>query len=86
MVVGVSRDRPDAARAFVQKCALPYLLIADPDGDLGARLGVPSTAGFYSRRTVLVTPDGRIGAVLDDVDVRNHAAQVAAAIRAAAEK
>ena len=83
VVVGVSRDRTEASRAFADKLGLPYLLVGDPDGELGALLGVPSTAGFYSRRTILVSPGGTIAAVMDDVDVRDHAAQVARAIRAA---
>jgi thioredoxin-dependent peroxiredoxin len=83
VVVGVSRDRVEASRGFADKLGLPYLLVADPDGDLGDKLGVPSRAGFYARRTILVSPEGRVAAVLDDVDVRNHAAQVARALRAA---
>lgn len=75
----------EQSKSFAEKLGLPYLLIADPDGQLGAKLGVPSRVGFYSRRTVVVSPEGRIADILLDVDVKNHADQVAASIRKAAQ-
>lgn len=83
VVVGVSRDGADAQRAFAAKYALPYLLVADVDGAVGKAVGVPSIAGYYDRVTVLAAPDGRIAHVFHDVDVKRHAEQVIARIRAA---
>lgn len=79
----MSRDRIDQSRSFAEKLGLPYLLVADPEGELGAKLGVPSRVGFYARHTVIISPEGRIAAVLRDVDVKTHADQVASAIREA---
>lgn len=82
-MVGVSRDAKETSKSFAQELNLPYVLIPDPDGQLGGKLGVPSRAGFYARRTVILSPEGRIAAILEDVDVREHANQVADAIRRA---
>jgi peroxiredoxin Q/BCP len=80
-VVGVSRDDAAAQKKFADGQGLPYPLVPDVDGAVGKALGVPSVAGFYRRVTILVAPDGRVARVIDDVDVRRHAEQVAAAIR-----
>ena len=80
-MVGVSRDGKDAQRKFAEGQGLGYLLVPDPDGAVGRALGIPSVAGFYRRVTVVVRPDGRVARVIDDVDVNNHAEQVASVIR-----
>lgn len=82
-VVGVSRDGMDAQKKFAEGHRLGYPLIPDTDGAVGKALGIPLIAGFYRRVTVVVRPDGRIARVISDVDVKNHAEQVASAIRAA---
>ena len=79
--MGVSRDDLAAQKKFAAGQGLPYPLIPDTDGSLGKALGIPSVAGFYNRVTVVVGPDGRVARVMDDVDVRNHAEQIAAVIR-----
>ena len=80
-MVGVSRDGKDAQRKFAEGQGLGYPLIPDADGAVGKALGIPAVAGFYRRVTVVVRPDSRVASVIDDVDVRHHAAQVADAIR-----
>ena len=80
-VVGVSRDDRQAQCKFADDHKLNYPLIPDADGAVGKALGIPSVAGFYRRVTIVVRPDGRVARVLEDVDVRDHARQVAAVIR-----
>ena len=55
-VVGVSSDDVESHRRFVDKCQLPFRLLADRGGALRAKFGVAKTLGLL---------DGRVTYVID---------------------
>ncbi|MGC9452320.1 MAG: peroxiredoxin [Oceanipulchritudo sp.] len=59
-VVGVSTDSVKDQEAFREKYNLPFLLVADPDKELGKAFGTGSLLGMaYKRQTFLIV-DGKI--------------------------
>lgn len=88
-VIGVSRDSVESNRDWARRLRLPYPVLSDRDGALGAELGVvrtlrvgPWKIEFLRRSTLLAGADGRIAAVWDEVKIRGHALQVLEAARA----
>jgi len=79
-VVGVSTDDVEAHAAFAEEHELPFPLLADPDGAIAARYGVPVTAGYAKRMTFLIDREGIIRRVFEEVDPGVHADEVLAAI------
>jgi len=54
-VIGVSRDSVAAQTGFRAKQRLPFRLVADRNGELGERFGVPRPTGNgYARQSFLV--------------------------------
>ncbi|MFE9657452.1 winged helix-turn-helix transcriptional regulator [Micromonospora sp. NPDC006431] len=66
-VRGASTQRPDQLRAFVEHARLPYPLLSDEDGRLGAGLLLPTfRAGGvprFKRLTLLIDPESVVRAV-----------------------
>jgi peroxiredoxin Q/BCP len=81
-IVGVSTDTEESHRAFAQNHALPFGLVADPDGRLAAAFGVELASGIARRTTFVIGRDGRIARVFPGVQVAGHADEVIAAVRA----
>jgi thioredoxin-dependent peroxiredoxin len=58
-VIGISADSADSHRRFSERFRLPYVLLADVDGSVRARYGVPRTLGLFPGRvTYLIDRDG----------------------------
>ncbi len=77
MLIGISADTNDSHKAFAAHYKLPFLLLSDPDGKIGAAYGVPF-AGHHQRQTFVIGSDGNVAKVYRKVDVTLHAAQVLA--------
>lgn len=78
-VLGISVDDTATHAGFARKHALPFPLLADPDGRTAVAYGSLLDLGvvrFARRRTFIVGPDGRIAARFDRVDPARHAADV----------
>ncbi|MFN2427144.1 MAG: peroxiredoxin [Candidatus Binatia bacterium] len=77
-VLGVSFDKPDANRRFVEAEALPFRLLSDADRKLAIAVGAADSdsAWVAKRISYLVGPDGKIRKAYDNVDPSNHAATV----------
>lgn len=58
-ILGVSTDKPDAQKKFIQDHSLPYDLIADPDGKVLEAFGVSRMPGIglSTRQCFLVKGD-----------------------------
>jgi peroxiredoxin Q/BCP len=54
LVVGVSTDGVAAQQAFREKYHLPFTLVADPEKQVTAAFGVPTTLGFAARQAFLI--------------------------------
>jgi peroxiredoxin Q/BCP len=75
VLIGVSADSAESHKAFVDHWKLPFLLLSDPDGKIGATYGVPFE-GHHQRQTFVIGPDGTVQKVYRKVDVTVHASQV----------
>jgi thioredoxin-dependent peroxiredoxin len=77
-VVGVSVDGVDAQKGFVEKCGIPFPIIADRDKAISRLYGVLGLLGLARRVTFFVDPDGRIAEVVEGMMPGPH---VRAALR-----
>ena len=81
-MVGVSADKPETQKKFVDKFYLTFPMISDVDKSIidsyGARLVLGVTA---IRSTFLIGPDGKIAHVWPKVKVEGHADDVVGVIR-----
>jgi thioredoxin-dependent peroxiredoxin len=74
-VIGVSTDSVESHRAFAEKHALPFTLLADADGALSQAFGV-FKRGMAERTTFVLDRDGRVARSFFDVSPRGHAQQI----------
>ena len=75
VVVGVSTDSAERHRAFAEKHALPFILLADEDGKLANAFGVLN-GKYAARSTFVLDTDLRVRRAFHEVTPRGHAAQV----------
>jgi thioredoxin-dependent peroxiredoxin len=75
VLIGISADSADSHKDFVAHYKLPFLLVSDPDGKIGAAYGVPFDV-HHQRQTFVVGADGNVLKVYRKVDVTAHAGQV----------
>jgi peroxiredoxin Q/BCP len=86
-VVGVSADRADVQRRFIDKFGLTFPMIPDTDKSVIEAYGARAVLGVTARRsTFLVDPEGRVARVWPHVKVEGHANEVLTAIREAARR
>lgn len=79
-IVGVSNDDAGSHKAFCNKEALPFVLLADTDKSIARAFGVRSIFGLYHRITFLIDGEGVVRKVFDPVKPVRHADEVVAAI------
>jgi peroxiredoxin Q/BCP len=75
VLIGISADSADSHKEFVAHYKLPFLLVSDPDGKIGAAYGVPFDV-HHQRQTFVVSADGNVLKVYRKVDVTVHAGQI----------
>jgi thioredoxin-dependent peroxiredoxin len=91
VVIGVSLDTAGSHKSFCEKESLTFKLLADPEHKVVDAYGVQvksyGTMKFASRQTYLINPSGKIVKLWPNVDddLRNHSANVLAAIAAGGE-
>lgn len=81
MLVGISTDDAESHRQFAKNHELPFELVSDPSGDIARKYGVPNLAGFLSRQTILIGPDGNVKKIYRSVDVTKHASEILADLK-----
>jgi peroxiredoxin Q/BCP len=84
VLVGISADTADSHRDFAAHYKLPFILVSDPDGKIGAEYGVPFGAplpGHHGRQTFVIGADGTVKKVYRKVDVTVHASQILGDLR-----
>ncbi len=84
MVIGVSTDSVERHRAFAEKHAFPFILLADPGGHLARAFGV-LRGGVAARSTFVLDQDLHLRRTFHDVTPRGHAAQVLNFVRSLVE-
>ena len=75
VVIGVSTDSVERHRAFAEKHALPFILLADEEGTLATAFGVLN-GKYAARSTFVLDSDLRVRRAFHEVTPRGHAAQV----------
>ena len=85
--MGVSADSVKKHAKFVEKYALPFLLLADEDKTVVERYGVWAKKKFMGREymgilrtTFLIDPEGKIAKIYGNVKPEEHAEEVLAEI------
>ncbi len=82
VIVGVSVDDPNSHKQFCVKEGLSFKLLADTDHNVSKEYGTLTQLGFAhaARNTFLISPDGKVARVFEDVKPAEHSAQVLAAL------
>jgi thioredoxin-dependent peroxiredoxin len=88
VVFGISADKPSAQKKFKEKYDLPYSLLADVDKTVIQRFDVLKEKSMYGRKymgidrtTFVISPEGKISAIINGVKPDEHAAAVIAALK-----
>ena len=88
MVLGISADKPSAQKKFKEKYQLPYSLLADEDKTVAKKFGVLKEKSLYGRKymgiertTFVISPEGRLSAIISGLKPDEHAHAVLTAIR-----
>ncbi len=76
VLVGISTDDAASHKKFAEHHKLPFHLVSDPDAGIAKAYGVPNTAGFLSRQTFVIGPDGNVNKIYRSVDVTKHASEI----------
>ena len=87
VVLGVSPDDVKQHVKFKEKYGLPFTLLADPEHEVAERYGVWGEKHYQgrtymgiSRTTFLISPDGAVAKVMDNVKPDTHADDVLGAL------
>lgn len=82
-VLGVSVDTIESHKKFAEKYKLPFTLLADPEKKVVKLYGVWGKKKFMGREyegtlrtSFLISPDGKIAKVYEDVKPAEHAQEV----------
>jgi peroxiredoxin Q/BCP len=85
VIVGLSKDKPEAQKKWAEKYALPFTLLCDPETTTLAAYGAFGEKTMYGkivtgtiRSTFVIGPDGKIVRIYRKVKAKGHAAQVLA--------
>ncbi len=83
-VIGVSSDSEESHGKFVSKYRLPFVLLADRDGAVRKRYGVPATLGLLPGRvTFVIDPQGVVRHVFNSqLQATKHVGEALTALRA----
>ena len=85
---GISADKPSAQKKFREKYDLPYPLLADEDKAVCIKYGVLKEKSMYGRKymgidrtTFVISPEGKISAILSGLKPDEHAGAVIVALK-----
>jgi peroxiredoxin Q/BCP len=78
VVFGISVDTPEAQANFAKQHNLKHIVLADTDGKVAEAYQVRTGAGFASRTTFVIAPDGTIEKVFEKAGTSNHADELLA--------
>jgi peroxiredoxin Q/BCP len=84
-VVGVSVDDVESHKKFSDKYKLPFILLADEEGETARAYGVLrdwKLVKIASRQSFIIDPEGNIARHYEDVDPETHTQEVLADLEA----
>lgn len=83
VVLGVSADSEKKHKNFEKKFSLPFPLLADTENQLIEAYGVWGEKTMFGKKymgiirtTFLINEQGKIDAIIDKVEAKNHAQQI----------
>lgn len=83
VILGSSVDKLETQQKFKEEYKLPFELLADSNAAVAKAYGVSALMGNMARRvTFIITPDGKIARVMEDIKTASHDAQVLEALKA----
>jgi peroxiredoxin Q/BCP len=92
-VLGISADTPSAQKKFKEKYELPYTLLSDPEKQVAAQFEVLKEKNMYgkkvigiARTTFLISADGKIAHVFENVKPDGHAEEVLDYVKSTSKK
>jgi peroxiredoxin Q/BCP len=88
-VVGVSVDDVESHKKFADKYKLPFILLADTEGEMAENYGVLrdwKVTKIASRQSFIVDPSGNVAKHYEDVDPDTHTDEVLADLEALMDK
>jgi peroxiredoxin Q/BCP len=74
-IVGVSSDSVESHQQFAEKYHLHFPLLADPEKKLISAYGANGLL-FPNRISFLISPEGKLAKIYEEVDVTHHAEQI----------
>lgn len=87
-MLGISGDKPSAQKKFREKYDLPYSLLADEDKSVAKKFDVLKEKSLYGRKymgiertTFVISPEGKISAIVTGIKPDEHAEAVLVAIK-----
>ena len=87
-MLGISPDKPSAQKKFKEKYSLPYSLLADVNKEAAKKFDVLKEKSMYGRKymgiertTFVISPEGKIAAIITGIKPDEHAAAVVAALK-----
>ena len=87
-MLGISGDKPSAQKKFREKYDLPYSLLADEDKSVAKKFDVLKEKSLYGRKymgiertTFVISPEGKISAIITGIKPDEHAEAVLAAMK-----
>ena len=81
-ILGVSADKPELQRTFIEAFDLQFPLIPDREKRIIDAYGAREVLGLVAkRRSFLIAPDGTIARIWLAVKVEGHAEEVLSAVR-----
>jgi peroxiredoxin Q/BCP len=87
VILGISKDSVARHQKFAAKYDLPFTLLSDEHGDVCESYGVWQEKSMYgktymgiNRSTYIIDPEGKIAHVYPKVKVKEHAAELLAAL------
>jgi peroxiredoxin Q/BCP len=82
-VFGVSKDSSKSHKKFANKYNLPFILLADPTGEMITKYGAMVEKSMFGKKylgiarvSYLISPEGKIAKVYLEVDPANHALEL----------
>ena len=82
-VVGVSKDSATSHKKFKEKCDLPFTLLSDTSTQMLQSFGAWGEKKMYGktvmgtiRKTFIFDEKGILTEIIENVDTKNHAAQI----------
>lgn len=87
-MLGISADSVSKQKKFKEKYGLPFHLLADVEKKMCSDYGVMKEKSMYGRKymgiarmTFLLSADGKIAKIFEDVKPAEHATEVLAALK-----